>query len=64
MADPKRFLTTEIGHGCYGEFFHNNCGKPLNVTLGAQAISTDRNACMTISVGLGTTVFALSLIHI
>ena len=58
MADPKRFLSTEIGHGCYGEFFHNSCGKPLNVTLGAQAISTDRNACMTISVGLGTTVFA------
>ena len=61
MADPKRFLTTEIGMGCYGEFFHNTCGKPLNVTIGAQAISTDRNACMSISVGLGTTVFGSTL---
>ena len=63
MAGAKRFLSTVIpaGTGSGDGVWKNTTGKPLSVTLGAQAISTDRNACMSIAVGLGTTSFSSRL---
>ena len=59
MAIAKRFLSTVVSSGApNGEgLWQNTTGKPLSVSMGAQAISTDRNACMTIAVGVGTTSF-------
>ena len=63
MAGAKRFLSTVVsaGTGSGEGIWQNTTGKPLSVTLGAQAISTDRNACMSIAVGLGTTTFSSRL---
>lgn len=63
MAVAKRFLSTVVtsGTGSGEGIWQNTTGKPLSVTLGAQAISTDRNACMSIAVGLGTTSFSSTL---
>ena len=63
MAGAKRFLSTVVvaGTGSGDGIWQNTTGKPLSVTLGAQAISTDRNACMSIAVGLGTTSFSSRL---
>lgn len=60
MAGAKRFLSTVVtsASGSNGEgIWQNTTGKPLSVTLGAQAISTDRDACMSMSVGIGSTAF-------
>ena len=59
MAGAKRFLSTvvEAGTGSGDGIWQNTTGKPLSVTLGAQAISTDRDACMSMSVGIGSTAF-------
>tara|TARA_E500000331_G_scaffold355767_1_gene412112 strand:- start:1806 stop:3818 length:2013 start_codon:yes stop_codon:yes gene_type:complete len=63
MAPARRFLSTVVsasdpsGDGIY----QNTTGKPLSVSLGAQAISTDKSACMTVAVGLGTTSFTSRL---
>ena len=63
MAGAKRFLSTVVttdlpaGDGVW----QNTCGKPLSVTIGAQAITTSVNSCMTLAVGIGTTVFGSTL---
>ena len=63
MAPARRFLSTVVpasdpsGEGIY----QNTTGKPLSVSLGAQAISTDKSACMTVAVGLGSTSFTSTL---
>ena len=63
MAGAKRFLSTVVpaGTGSGDGVWKNTTGKPLSVTLSAQAISTDRNACMSLAVGLGTTSFSSRL---
>ena len=64
MAGASRFFSTVVttsdtpsGDGIW----QNTTGKPLSVSLGAQAISTDKNACMTVAVGIGTTLFSSKL---
>ena len=64
MAGASRFLSTVVrtsdtpsGDGIW----QNTTGKPLSVSLGAQAISTNRNACMSLAVGVGTTSFSSRL---
>lgn len=63
MAGAKRFLSTVVtaGPGSGDGIWQNTTGKPLTVSLGAQAISTNRNACMSLAVGIGTTVFSSTL---
>ena len=63
MAGAKRFLSTVVSDAsASGEgIWQNTCGKPLSVTIGAQAISTDRDACMSLAVGIGTTSFTSTL---
>ena len=60
MAGAKRFLSTVVTNATPSSegIWQNITGKPLSVSMGAQALSTDRNACMTIAVGLGTTSFS------
>ena len=64
MAGAKRFLSTVVtpaSGGYEGGIWQNTTGKPLSVTLGAQAISTNRDACMSMSVGIGTTNFTATV---
>ena len=64
MAGACRFFSTYVpdtGLPTGDGIWQNTTGKPLSVTLGAQAISTDRNAKMTLSVGIGTTTFGSTL---
>ena len=62
MAGASRFLSTVVNTNAVPSgdgLWQNTTGKALSVSLGAQAISTDTNACMTVAVGLGTTNFTV-----